>query len=378
MKLLVFSHDNCLSGATKAVFDFTNELRKHNYEIVYVIPDKGELEDALIKGKYKYLIIPNPQWTIYAKESNYSRWYYFKYYIQNMLLFLKSMLYSHRKSIEEVKNINPDIIFVNTSVAPLGLYVAKQMKIRSALWVHEAICDYKGACGATLFSRKYVGKMLNNANWVFGPSNFIKGYVEDLFAVSKMHILPNAIAFTQNFQNVSSAYKFGLVGSIHKAKGQIEFFASMIKNMPEAKLIVFGSGTNNYAKELSEIADSHPNNIKLYGYESDLNKIYSSFEIYVNMGVNETFGRTTVEAMRAGKLVFGRRSGATPEIIKHGENGFLFDNVDEIFAILKEYDTTSGNMRLQKIREQGRLDSLKYTPDKIIAVFNGILAKGEE
>ncbi len=147
----------------------------------------------------------------------------------------------------------------------------------------------------------------------------------------------------------------------------------MLKNMPEANLIVFGTGTNDYAQKLYEEVSKYPQNIKMYGYESDLNVIYSSFDIYVNMGIDETFGRTTVEAMRAGKLVFGRRSGATPEIIRHGENGFLFDNVDEIFAILKEYDTNEGRKRLQVIRGQGKNESLMFLPAAVADYFNKII-----
>lgn len=374
MKILVYSHDNYLSGATKAVFDLTNGLRQNNYEIIYAIPNHGKLEEVLINNRYEYVILPNPYWTIYARQPGYSRWYYLKYYIKSLLIFFKSIIGAYIMSVKAVKKINPDIIFVNTSVAPVGLYVAMHMKIKSILWVHETICNNEGACGASLFSRRYVGNIINKADLIIGPSNFIKCYIEEMFIVSnKMLILPNAIDYIPHMSNNSSTYKFGLVGGIHKGKGQVEFLAAMVKNMPEAKLIVYGAGENDYAKILYDMALKYPQNVKIYGYESDLNVIYSSFDIYVNMGVCETFGRTTVEAMRSGKLVFGRRSGATPEIIRHGENGFLFDNVDEVFAILKEYDTNEGHKQLQMIRERGGVDSLKYTPDKIIGLFNDIL-----
>ena len=220
-----------------------------------------------------------------------------------------------------------------------------------------------------LLPKRYVGRVLNKADVIMGPSKFLKDYIERTFGISRMQVLPNAIGYIPQLSDAYPAYTFGMVGSISERKGQLDFFRAMLKNMPEANLIVFGTGTNDYAQKLYEEVSKYPQNIKMYGYESDLNVIYSSFDIYVNMGIDETFGRTTEEAMRAGKLVFGRRSGATPEIIRHGENGFLFDNVDEIFAILKEYDTDEGHKRLQMIKEQGKLDSMSYIPREVKASF---------
>lgn len=369
MKILIYSHDSSFYGAPKAVFDLTNELRKDDYELIYAIPCKGKLEENLIKEKYEYVILPNPQWIVTDRKPNYSRWYYFKHYVKSLLIFIESFVFAYRTNIKAVKRIKPDVVFVNTSVAPVGLYVAKHMKIKSILWIHEVLCNMHGLYVPTLFSRRYLGRVQNKADVIMGPSEFLKDYIERTFGISRMQVLPNAIDYIPQLSEEFPSYTFGMVGSISKRKGQLDFFRAMLKNMPKANLIIFGIGTNDYAQKLYEEASNYPQNIKIYGYESDLNVIYSSFDIYINMGIDETFGRTTVEAMRAGKLVFGRKSGATPEIIGHGENGFLFDNVDEIFAILKEYDTDEGHKQLQMIRERGKNDSLKYMPVSVIDNF---------
>ena len=370
MKILVYSHASSFYGAPKSIFGLTNELKKDNNEVIYVIPDHGILEENLIREKYEYVILPNPQWVVSERPQGYSRWYYFKHIVKSILIYIKLFVVAYRKNIKIVKNIKPDVVIVNTSVAPVGLYVAKHLRIKSVLWIREPLCNKVGWLVPTLFSRRYVGRILNKADIILGPSKFLKDYIERTFGISRMRVLPNAIDYIPQLSEESPSYTFGMVGSISERKGQLEFFRSMLKNIPETNLIVFGTGTNDYAQKLYKEAPNYPQNIKMYGYESDLNVIYSSFDIYVNMGIDETFGRTTVEAMRAGKLVFGRRSGATPEIIRHGENGFLFDNVDEIFAILKEYDTDEGHKCLQMIKEQGRLDSISYISRKIKVAFD--------
>lgn len=373
MKILVYSHTNSFYGAPKSIFDLTNELKKDNNEVIYLIPDHGILEDNLIREKYEYVILANPQWIVSNRPPDYSRWYYYKHFIKSIFIFIWSIITAYRKNIKVVKDIKPNVIIVNTSVAPLGLYVAKRLKIKSVLWIREVLCNKPGVYVPTLFSRRYVGRVLNKADVIMGPSVFLKDYIERTFGISRMQVLPNAIDFIPKLSKELPAYKFGMVGSISERKGQLDFFMAMLKHMPEANLIIYGAGTNDYAQKLYKIASKYPEKINMYGYESDLNKIYSSFDIYVNMGIDETFGRTTVEAMRAGRLVFGRRSGATPEIIKNGENGFLFDKADEVFEILKKYDTDEGFKQLSIIRERGKNDSLKYLPESIIKKFMTIV-----
>ena len=374
MKILVYSHDSFFYGANKAIFDLTNELQKDGYEIIYALPCHGQFEENLTKEKYNIVILPNPKWVVSERPQGYSRWYYFKHIVKSVLIFIKSMIEAYKTNIKVVKKNRPDVIFVNTSVAPIGLYVAKRLKIKSVLWIHETLCNKLGIYVPTLFTRSYTGHVLNKADVILGPSKFLKEQIEMTFGISRMHVLSNAIDYIPLVSEKTCVYTFGLVGWFSERKGQMEFLESMIKNMPEASLIIFGDGGSDYSRKLSEMASHYSENVKLYGYESDLNLIYSSFDIYVNMGIDETFGRTTVEAMRAGKLVFGRRSGATPEIIRHGKNGFLFDNVDEIFAILKEYGTDEGHKRLYYIREQGKIDSLMYSPEKIKMQFESILS----
>lgn len=62
-------------------------------------------------------------------------------------------------------------------------------------------------------------------------------------------------------------------------------------------------------------------------------------------------------------IVFCRR------IIRYAENGLLFYNICNVFAILKEYDTDEGRKRLLMIKELGKLDSMSYIPREIKASF---------
>ena len=366
MKILVYSHAVSFYGAPKSMLELTDTLREKCYDVDYIIPDHGILEECLFQRHYQYYILPNPQWVVSERKPEYSRWYYFKHIVKSLLVFVVAMHNAYKKHRIVVKKIKPDLIIINTSVAPLGLYVAKGLKTKSVIWIREPLCNKNGWIVPTLLPKSFVGRILRKADVIVGPSEYLKQYVTKTFGIKKMQVLPNIVDYVPTKHESSYTYTFGLVGSIAERKGQLQFLETMLKNMPDAKLIIFGTGTNDYAKKLFEKASRYPDNVKMYGYESDLDIIYSSFDIYVNMGIDETFGRTTVEAMRAEKLVFGRRSGATPEIIKDGENGFLFDDADEIFEVLRKYDSEKGRKELQIIRRRGYEASLAYTSDEII------------
>jgi glycosyltransferase involved in cell wall biosynthesis len=49
----------------------------------------------------------------------------------------------------------------------------------------------------------------------------------------------------------------------------------------------------------------------------------------------ETFGRVVIEAMACGLPVLCERRGGYTDIVRHGENGFLFDTSEEALALLK-------------------------------------------
>jgi glycosyltransferase involved in cell wall biosynthesis len=55
----------------------------------------------------------------------------------------------------------------------------------------------------------------------------------------------------------------------------------------------------------------------------------------------EPFGLVQIEAMACGTPVIAWRRGSVPEIIRHGETGFLVDGMDEAIAAVDEVRSLS-------------------------------------
>ena len=71
-------------------------------------------------------------------------------------------------------------------------------------------------------------------------------------------------------------------------------------------------------------------------------------------GEQETWCRTVSEAMAAGCVTIAHRSGAIPEQITHGENGYLFEDAYELAQLLRELQWSVKPERLAEIAEAGR------------------------
>lgn len=82
----------------------------------------------------------------------------------------------------------------------------------------------------------------------------------------------------------------------------------------------------------------------------------------------EPFGLSLVEAMACGTPVIGLRRGSVPEIIRHGETGFIVDGVDEAVAVLPSV----GNLD----RERGRHHvAEKFSRDRMVHEYIGVYNK---
>lgn len=67
-------------------------------------------------------------------------------------------------------------------------------------------------------------------------------------------------------------------------------------------------------------------NIFILPYQNDLSKLNKKASYAITCSQNEALGRVTIEAMLAGNVVIGARSGGTVEIIgENEERGFLYE-----------------------------------------------------
>ncbi|MCS5734825.1 glycosyltransferase family 4 protein [Herbiconiux daphne] len=116
----------------------------------------------------------------------------------------------------------------------------------------------------------------------------------------------------------------GYVGRIAPEKG-LERLAGL-HGLPGLHLAIVGDGPSD--DQIRGLLRGTPATFlgRLSGEQ--LADAYASFDVFVHTGTEETFGQTLQEAHASGLPVVAPAAGGPIDIVRHGENGYLFDPDD--------------------------------------------------
>lgn len=154
----------------------------------------------------------------------------------------------------------------------------------------------------------------------------------------------------------------------------IEIFSKIEKKFPNWELHFWGTGNDFDYLNTTIKKYNLQNSVFLNGYTSTpLDKLKDA-DIYIFPSKYEGFPLSLTEAMGMGlpSIGFSSCSGVN-QLIKHGENGFLANNSEE----LKDYliDLIENSELRQKMGNKGHLFVKKYKPENISTLWNTNLIK---
>lgn len=123
-------------------------------------------------------------------------------------------------------------------------------------------------------------------------------------------------------------------GQIRKIKG-IEMFVEMAHRIKDPRVRFWLTGPlregqeGAYSREELDRLIQSDRRISYLGYVDDINDVYASTDIVVMPSQwEETFGLILIEAGINEKPVVATRVGGIPEVVAHGETGFLVERTD--------------------------------------------------
>ncbi|MDT0642847.1 glycosyltransferase [Zunongwangia sp. F363] len=340
MKILFYAHSSTLYGANSSLIDLILGIRKQQPGVCVhvIIPSEEPVCRLLQENEISYTVIPHFNWIYnfevaekYRRNSNFL----FKiWYLKNKWQKRIKNSFYRRRHLAFARHFNADIIYVNSSLAPMGAVVATKLKV-PYVWHHRETVE-EPESGFMLENRRQFFKYFKSAKKNIYPSHFLSTFYKEEFGESKCNVVYNGVAFKDcadkfpkpDFNNI----RFGMVGRINSQKNQkevIDIFEQLPDCDEEIELIIIGEGEKQY---LDNIIPEN-SNIKHLGFLPKA-EIYKHFDFLIVNSKNEAFGRTVAEANAIGIPVIGRGSGAICEIIKPGENGFLYENSEELKNII--------------------------------------------
>jgi glycosyltransferase involved in cell wall biosynthesis len=123
----------------------------------------------------------------------------------------------------------------------------------------------------------------------------------------------------------------GFVGWLLPIKGPEYLLKAMQyiwQEYPETSLVFVGKGDLDLDLRAQALQVSANGRVKFLGWREDVDEIMPVFDMLVLPSLNEGMGRVLVEAMAAGKPVVASRVGGIPDLVRHGETGYLVPPAD--------------------------------------------------
>ncbi len=124
-----------------------------------------------------------------------------------------------------------------------------------------------------------------------------------------------------------------------------------------AKLVIVGTGSLENSLKSLAAESGIEKQVIFTGYRTDAEWIMALFDIFVLPSVEEPFGLVCIEAMAEAKPVIASKVGGVPEIVVHGDTGYLTLPGD-VEGLAEKILELSNDM--ERCREMGRRGRERY------------------
>lgn len=251
-----------------------------------------------------------------------------------------------------IKKLNPDIVLTST-IENFGAEAWKASHATGKPVVHVLrsyyVMCYRGTCfkaeqNCTTICNDCnilsVGRRAEakNVDGLIGISQFILEKHRPLFKNAIKQVIYNPVNTVDALpkQIIGDEINFGYLGRLEPEKGIELLLKAFIKFPSNCQLFIGGTGDDNYTAFLKRTYGQA--NIHFLGW-TNAQEVYKKIHYLVLPAQwHEPFGRVVVEAFAYGVPVIGAMRGGIPELIKEGNNGYLFeptlpDSLDRAFLL---------------------------------------------
>ncbi len=149
----------------------------------------------------------------------------------------------------------------------------------------------------------------------------------------------------------------------------IRIFNLVLKKIP-SKLVLVGDGPDrsnceNLCREL-QLGD----NVKFLGKQAELVELLSAADLFLMPSQSESFGLSALEAMACEVPVISSSVGGLPELVVHGETGYIAEIGDVERMAKYAIELLSNNTRREMFAKAGRQRAVEnFDIDQIVGVY---------
>ena len=361
-KICFITHLPNLTGANQSLLDLLDGLNKQKYKPVVLLGKKGPLINELENRNIDYHIMG---YSTDIKEKNL---------FSNLAKIIKSRIAVWRISCF-LKKEKIDIVHNNTLLVWAGMKAAQRSGIKYICHVRELVWQDHHI---KLLHEKEQYNLMENSD----KAIFISEFVQDNFL--NQYNVKNFVTIRDGFNTAKYLnkdhtklfeqvpIKIVIAGRIAPGKGQLDAvkavgYLNMSKKCNCDLLIVGPARDQLYIKEMKKyICENKLEEYITFKEFCDLKEIRAASDIELVCSTAEGLGRVTVESMLSGCLTIGANGGATPEIIKDGKTGYLYNVGDFVDLANVIVSAVSNKEQMRSLQENAieqcikEFDLLKY------------------
>ncbi len=290
------------------------------------------------------------------------------------------------KLLNYVNEKKPDVVIVHSS--PMLRFLGTIIKvfhkeIRLYFYCHAAIKDQLeqyGTIKRTVYD--FINRTcIEKCEKVIAISNYVKGTVQSAYNTpnEKIAVIYNSVdteKFDKPIHTAEKKVKIVFIGRVVKVKG-IQFAIEALSKIPDDfqwEFNVVGDGAYRDALEKLVKEKKLEDKVTFWGSRNDVPDILAQMDVFLHPCTwEEGFGIGIVEAMAAGKLCICSNSGAIPEIITNGTDGYLVEKcnadalADMLMKVMKQRDAW------QEIQKNAKRTAQKYNAVKFAHELDDLL-----
>lgn len=329
-------------------------------------------------------------------------------------------LEAKRKFRKLVEDFSPDIVHIHNiyhQISPSILDVAREFKIpvvmhlhdyklicpNYQLFAHGKICEackpnsYINCLKKKCFKNSYTKSALaslemyihhsclkiykKNISLFIAPSQFMKnkvaefGWDRDKIKVIINPFSPQLQASDNEIKEVEKENYLLYFGRLSKEKGINTLIHAASKTGEKVKIAGVGSEKENLEKLAKELNTS----VEFLGFKkgNELKNIILKAKAVVIPSIwYENMPLSMLEALNLGSPVIASNIGGMPEIVKEGENGYLFDygNSNDLASKIEKLNKSNINKLIEGARESVKHLSSKDNSKEVLEVYTEILS----
>lgn len=346
MKIMTFTHESELNGASKSLLSLIDHLSdQHEFWIVTAFGE-GPFYDEVKSRGFHILVFSYENWMQRHIKNTHGElgW------IKRKIRWNIRGNHINRHAAEQISKViiqqGIDLLYTNTRVVDVGLRCSEITGIPHILHVRE-FGEEDFDLYPMMAYDKHIAYIKAHSDCVIYNSRAVMNKFER-FHFRNQQVVYNGVDRSIHETNHNSdVIRFLISGRVSRAKGQVDALraARILMERKYRNFEVWVAGTidetyTEFCKESQEVSE----NIRILGYRTDIEDLRQRSDVELVCSVQEAFGRVTVEAMMVGNPVIGSNTGGTPELIEDGINGFLYSPGDaEVLADRMQYflDNTS-------------------------------------